>query len=91
MGVKQSVGRSCDFFQDTKTAEKTHFLKLVFCRFFQPISFYEFSQIWLFALKSGFIRKLGTFLEGRWILVGKFYFYIYICPIQFAFEISVHL
>ena len=40
MGVKQSVGRSCDCFQDTKTPEKTHFLKLVFRRFFHPIQFY---------------------------------------------------
>ena len=40
MGVKQSVGRSCGSFQDTKTADKTHFLKLVFCRFFHPISFH---------------------------------------------------
>ena len=45
-----------------------------------------------FALKSGFVRKLGTFIFLR---AGKFWqgnstFSIYICPIQFAFEISVH-
>ena len=37
MGLKQSVGRSCDCFQDAKTPGKTLFLKLVFRRFFYPI------------------------------------------------------
>ena len=51
MGVKQSVARSCDCFQDAKTAEKTNFLKLVFNRFFHP----NLARFGCFALKSGFV------------------------------------
>ena len=67
MGVKQSVGRSCDCFQDTKTAEKTHFLNSSFADFFTQFHFMAFSQIWLFCAQKRFGQKTWYFyfLEGR--------------------------
>ena len=66
MGVKQSVRRSCDCFQDTKTAEKNSFPKTRLLPIFSPdFILWHLARFGCFALKSGFIRKLGTFLEGR--------------------------